>query len=585
LVEAAETEQSEARAPHGSPLRTGTAFYVIFGALTLLLASLPHLIGWLTTPAGHVYSGLTTNIDDSAVYLTYLRQASEGRFFQTNQFTTEPQHSYLFNLLFLLLGNIARLTHLPLVLVYNLGRFGFGALLLWLLVLLLREAVADERARRIGFALACVSGGFGFLFINAPGIVYSKPVDVWQPEAHLFASLSYTVLFVAGLAGIAWFAWSLLRSERTGRWRDLWPAALAIALLADFHSYDVLPLLALASAYRVVSSVTHRRVEMGAWLRLAALWAAALPLLAYQFWALKTAGVLANREQEATMTGSLATILLGFGLVLILAVVAPLLPEARRRFASPDALRFLLVWAVVGIAITYLPVNFQRKLLMGAQIPLCLLAGPALAALTSRLSGALPVLAAGAVVIATTPTHLMNLMDTVGKLEANAGSHLPYLTTDERDALRWLHDHTARGDAVLVAPDRTSHLRLPGQALWPHLSVYVPALAGNTVYNGHWSETTDFKRKLNEGWTFFRRATPDEARRAFLEQSGVKYVLYLNNLADGPITDAFGNVLTDAQGAPVYDPVRWPNTDPVPSFLVPVYSNAQVTLYRVDLGR
>ena len=37
-----------------------------------------------------------------------------------------------------------------------------------------------------------------------------------------------------------------------------------------------------------------------------------------------------------------------------------------------------MTWAVVGIAVSYLPANFQRKLLMGAHLPLCLLAGPAL---------------------------------------------------------------------------------------------------------------------------------------------------------------------------------------------------------------
>ena len=53
-------------------------FYSLLGALALVLASVPYLVGWILTPAGHVYTGLTTNIDDSDVYLAWMRHVADG---------------------------------------------------------------------------------------------------------------------------------------------------------------------------------------------------------------------------------------------------------------------------------------------------------------------------------------------------------------------------------------------------------------------------------------------------------------------------------------------------------------------------
>jgi hypothetical protein len=61
----------------------------------------------------------------------------------------------------------------------------------------------------------------------------------------------------------------------------------------------------------------------------------------------------------------------------------------------------------------------------------------------------------------------------------------------------------------------------------------------------------------------------------------VRYVIYLNRLAEGPLKDAQGDVLPDPQtGAPFYDPVRWGPAGQ-PPFLEPVFSNGEVTVYRV----
>ncbi|HVK04191.1 MAG TPA: hypothetical protein VM490_11995 [Armatimonadaceae bacterium] len=565
-------------------------YYLLLGALALALASLPYLYGALNTPPGHVYSGLTHNIDDAAVYLTWIRQASEGVFFQFNRFTTEPQKGIVFNLFFLLLGNIAKLTGLAPIAVYHGARLVFGALLLWAVAALVRRALADERGARAAYALACFSAGLGWLTGGFdPGRAFNQPIDLWQPEAITFLSLYFAPLFTAALALMAVFANAFLKAERSGRARDLWPALVAGLLLGNFHSYDVIQLFALALGYRLVADLGRRRKpDPAGWLRLALLGLAMLPTTAYTYYALRFEPVFAARAFASfTHSAALPWVLLGYGLVLLLAVAGAALPTARAKFSGADALRLALVWGIVALAVAYVPVSFQRKLLMGAHLPLCLLAGAAVAALTERLTGSLPKIAAFFLVLLTVPSNALFLLTDVSRLQANVGStHLrPYLTDGELDALRWLRENTKRADVVLVSPDPASHLRFPGFPLMPYLSTYVPAIAGNVIYNGHWSETAAYeKEKLPRGRQFFRADTPDAARLALLRDANIRYVLYANALADGPPRTPQGEIIPNPQtGGPLFEPAPWPVTTP-PPYLREVHRNADVTIYEVTDG-
>ena len=98
----------------------------IAGAL-MLLSSLPYIVAAVSTPSGHVYTWMLHNIDDSAVYLSWMKQVAQGQFFQENRFCIEPQKSVLFNIWFLVLGLLSKITGGPLA--YHVGRLvGVGGL-------------------------------------------------------------------------------------------------------------------------------------------------------------------------------------------------------------------------------------------------------------------------------------------------------------------------------------------------------------------------------------------------------------------------------------------------------------------------
>ncbi len=570
---------NDAAAP-ASPHRAGVKMEWALGLATLFAASLPVLYGYLTTPSGHVFTGLTYNQDDGAVYLAWMRQIADGgQFFQRNPFTTQSENAVLFNAFFLLLGWLARLTHLPLIAVYHVARVGFGGAFLLASYRLIREALQNERARKVAFALVCVASGLGWLTGGYdPGKAYAQPIDLWQPEAIPFLSIYYTPLFAAALAAIAVFVASVLRAEKTVKLRDIWPAALMGLLLGNFHSYDVIPLFLAWGAYRIVSDALARRVDFGGWTRLIFAGLSTCPTVGYQLYAVQADPVFRARALvSTTLTPSLIWIIAGFGLPFLLAVCAPFLPRVRAAFANPSALRFLCVWALVGIAAAYLPFAFQRKLIMGAFVPLCVLGGATLAALGELLPARYAKLALALAVLLTVPSNALWFLQDTSRLDANVGStaRRPYLTTDESNALQWLHDHTKPSDGVLVSPDPTAHKRFPFVALDAHLAPYVPAFAGNRVYNGHWSETPDYAKTFSDTVRFFAASTTETNRLFFVEENHIRYILYNNALADGPVTNP-------ATGQIVYVPVAWRGVAGA-SVLHPAFESKEVTIYAVGL--
>lgn len=551
-----------------------TAFYILVGTIALFLASLPYLYGAMKTPENSVYTGLTYNIDDTTVYLSWMRQVENGHLFQRNQFAVEPQRGMMLNSFGLLLGGTAWLTHLPLIAIYHFYRVLFGALLLLAVTFLLREVIIDSRARRYAFLLVCLASGIGWMFggYNSD-LGWEQPIDLWQTEAITFLSLYYTPLFTSAQALMVVFFLSALRFERSGKLKDISGAAIAGALLGNFHTYDVIPLFGAWIAYRIVSDAVARKLSLQLWLGLILAGIATIPTLAYQYFALIQDPIFKARD-VTTKSPLFHWILAGYGLLIPLAIASGFAKGAIATLKDDAAKRLLFTWMIVGISAAYLPVEFNRKLLMGVHIPLCCLAGATLAGLTEKLSGKMPAIVAGFTVLLTMPSNLLFLMQDITRLENNVGSTevRPYLTQGEFDALEWLRKNTKAEDIVLCSPDMTSHQRFPFFPVKPYLAILIPGWSGNKVYDGHGSETPKWDVKFSEMLHFFQATNSDAQRLTYLRDHNIRYVLITNRLAAGPPKDA--------QGQPLYEPVPWPERE-VPSWLQEKYKNADVTVYEM----
>lgn len=506
----------------------------------MLVTLIPYLWGASLAgarPALGVYSWFTFNTTDHCVYLSWMRQAADGHFFQHNLFTTEPQSGHQFNLLFLALGLVSRITHLPTNLVYQIARIVLGIAFLrsvwWLLDLL----VEDGRARKTAFWVLCFSAGLGWI----PGLwempIVQGPVDTWQPEAVTFLSLYLFPLFLCALLLMVGVIGWLVVAERTRSLRPAVFAGICGLFLGNIHTYDVITLMAVWGGYLVVRTVLERRIDAGSWGR--ALVAGALTAVStgYMAWLLKSEEVFAKRVAVPTLSPPFRMVLLGFGLVLVLAIAGALWGKGVQAFRCPraqetesrscDSRLLLIVWAVMNIAVAYLPVAFQRKMLMGAHVPLAILAGIALTALLQRAPDRLRPLALAASILLLSITNVRFVLRDMAELPRNPGPVRAYMYVGERAALDWIRDHAPAGVPVQPLPWVTLNPQNGRYGFFDNtVACFTPGLTDHPVNAGHWGETPDFGRTMNQWATFVRPDTTAEWRRDLLLRTGVRYVLF-----------------------------------------------------------
>lgn len=480
---------------------SGLKMALVWACLIVLLASVPYLAGMLLAPGDGMFAGFTYNIDDACVYSSWVRQVADGHVFYRNLYTPEPQSALQFNLLFALLGAISRLTGMSAAAVLHLARVVLGVGLLALVWRFAARFLSDSRARALVVPVVGLGSGLGWILPKVQG--HAGSVDLWQPEAITFLSIYLNPLFLAGLVLMLAALHFLQSLEETGRWRDAGLAGLMLLILGNVHTYDVLTVGAVWASYLLVRMISRQLPPKLALQSLVAA-AIALPSVAYQFYLYRSVEVFRARVETAAPSPVVWAYLAGFGLLIVLGVIGARLALRERRGM------ILVVWAVVGFLLPYLPFAQQRKLAMGLHLPIAILAcaGIAWVATKSRSK-----VAALIILILLAPSNLVFMSRDIGMLQSGVTAPLypAYLSNSEVSALRWIRDYSGERDTVLASRE---------------ISLFVPAIAGRTVYFGHWSETPDYGKKLGEWMRFITPSTSDIARREYLESTGARWIIY-----------------------------------------------------------
>ncbi len=533
-------------------------------AIFLLIALLPQLYG-LLIQGDRMYTGFDVNPDDMCVYGAWMEQARRGHFFFYNPFTTDEQPRMTVHLFFYALGTAERFTGLSFPVVFHAARLLFGLLFIFGAWRLIGRLTEDPLTRRILLLTLLVSSGIGWLFQGAQGM--SGPTDLWQPEGFTFPSLMTNALFAISLWLIVEIWIAVLDAKE--RWSAVPRGAVLMLVLGNIHTYDVLTFGLVAAAFAIC--LLARREITGAWLmRVVLIGLGAVPAVAWLWWVQKHDAVFAARAATLTFSPDPWQFVLGYLPLILLAGVA-LRPRLKELGAivplailglcfvrqwlntSPEpifmlwflliyalltigaaslakskedgvAMTLLIAWAAVALWIPYFPALFQRKLTMGAHIPIALLAGLGIARIAAWQSGGReksPPLFSGsgaasktttrnfgpekggepvlrlskelgggfirlaAVLVLLSLTNIFWLRNSFENISTNTAStkiHPVFLDPDQRDALHWLRTNASENAAVL---DLT---------FW---ACYIPAFAGQKTYASHWSETPDFADKFN----------------------------------------------------------------------------------------
>jgi arabinosyltransferase C len=579
------------------------------------LAAIPALYAQISGPKGASYLGFEFNTDDHMVYAAWMRQAMDGHFLFDNRFTTDAQPGLTIHLYFWILGLVAKLTGIPVA--ANLARLFFTGLFVPLLYRLVKRVSHSVFTTRLAVLLTVVGGGVGFLVWHNFGVEIVRPapealsslmlgrlpIDVWQPEAFVFPSMLTNGLFMVSLCLIVLVLLSFL-DARDG-WKPVMWGALALGVLMNIHSYDVLA-IAFAMVGFVVMQLANRQLT-GIWLlRGLIIGAGAIPAALWFVHVLNADAVFQARAATPTFSANFRQVFFGYLLMFLLA-----LPGLFMRFKSPkqragvavfcviligmfvaagspevtadplhyflplpvwalvavgaiaslalmsteDAtLNLLLAWGVMGIVAIYFPALFQRKLAMGLSVPWAILATVGFKEIVKNADRNTRNLGAVLVILLLAATSISWIIRRepylIRRDVSSTTVHDVFLGRDEREILRLLDEGSRTRTVVLAMPGLPSAEHdVRGQSIpdefakptIPDLNPIVSGLTGCYTYCGHWSETPDYGRRRAEATKVFLIATPEVERSDILARIQPDYIVE-------PSAETFGNDIKDLSG-------------------------------------
>ncbi|MFN8459860.1 MAG: hypothetical protein U0401_35300 [Anaerolineae bacterium] len=518
-----------------------------WGVALMLLTSLPYLYGWWLSTSHMQFSGHILGVEDGNSYLAKMRLGATGGWLFYLIYTPEPHAGAVLFTFHLILGKLAKISHLPPILVYHLARFFFGLGLLLTLYSFISYFIQDVRQRRWAFLLAATGGGLGWLLIALQLTpVLGLPLDWYVPEAFIFLVLFH--LPHLALAEIFFF-WSLiftLQSWQTQTWRPVMWAGLMLvgmALITAFYIGVYLAVLGLTWLTMAIITKAWMPVRLA---KMIVPTVMALPILLYDAYVFTSNPVFKVwSQQNIILSPELWHYGLAYGLLILLALYGGWL--FWRNFSTetpPYRSLFLIIWCVIFPILVYLPFNLQRRLVVGAQIPLVILATYGLRKLSQSLRPTQGRLLASVVIFLFSLTNLLIL---IGSLASISGRQPPiFIPGTQVEAMAWLSRHTQPGEVVLGT-------YASGNVL--------PAYADVRVLVGHGPETVNSDEKRALAQKFFNSATSDAWRRELLTKYNIRYVYY------GPAERRAGDFRPENA-----------------SYLSELYQNSEAQIFGVDVS-
>ncbi len=488
--------------------------------LTLGLASLPFVWGWLATPPSQEFSGFLFNASDGNTYLAKMEEGRQGSWLFHLIYTSEPGSSGAVTYVFYLLsGKLAGLLSLPNIIVFHLVRLAGGLGLLLVSFRFIKLVFPGQLQQRFAFRLVCLSAGLGWLLV----LFTPSPPDFWVAEGYTFQSIFANPHFPVATALLIFIITESLAGLEGQGFKAYWKAALASFGLGFVHPFLLFTLAGGLGLFWLRRVFTTKKPHWPGFFGLILTGLAGTPGPLLTWWGTSRDSLLNQwMQQNQTPSLDLLTMLGAYGLLIPLALAGAWWVErVSRQNATEKAdfqmlLRWRLVtgWLAVTILLLVLPLSFSRRFLEGIHLPLCCLATAGYYQVVAvgkwypfrekALTFVLSLSSLGLVIISIALLYLPHddLFDPV---------HSPYISQGELGAIGWLRQNSQPGEVILTGPVLGNVL--PGQVLRP-------------VYYGHNYETLDPTRKLKQVQEFFDAKTPMPFREQLIQAGRLNYLVY-----------------------------------------------------------
>ncbi|MBI5654240.1 hypothetical protein HZC53_01100 [Candidatus Uhrbacteria bacterium] len=489
---------------------------------------------WLSAPNGQQWLGDSiSNSSDLAVYLSYLKQGSQGHMLLGNLYATEP-HALRFDPYWSVLGLLAR-SGMDARLLHEISRWLASVLLVFVLYVAAKDLTRSEKHARWTTVLSLLGLNAGWLYTIW---IYFFGVWRWKTETAADVSTEFSAFYIllGGshmilslallICGLRW-SWQAISQSSM---RQAWKAALVSAYLFSFHPYFI----ALFGIYFLIALHQHRKtLGMKNIVRFSAVLSTSLIPAFIIYAPLVFDKVFATHHLEDNQ----------LGLSPALSWVATLLPTAialawrwKKRIAFRNEERWILAWIGASVFCLLLPLPWKRKVTEGWSVALLYLGLPLWLTIgdwaASRRPKFMAWIMSGLMFVAASfgAFHLV----TTQLSWIKAPEWKIYFYRPESVFAAWRYLENKDGRAIITADN-----------FW--INCWTPPYTGKTTWVGHDHESPDFKNKYGL-WQRLTETRDGKEAQDILEQAGVTDLM----ITSEDSLDRFTELLPKDEWRPVF---------------------------------
>ena len=493
-----------------------------WGLLLALVTSLPYLLGYMASPAEKYFLGFVLNPADQNTYFMWMSQVASGEILLQNRYTSIPHEGAVLNFVFLAAGWAGKLLG-SLDIAYQLLRLFAVVLLAWSVWLFVATFTASRERRRWLFLTVVFGAGVGWVWNlyrlwngDFGGLVtdtemLTRPLDLWVPEGYVFYSMLVMPHFSIAIALLLLTVRCAAIGLADNRLGMTAIAGLLCFALSFVHPYDVLIALGLAGGVATLYSLRQRAISRTVWRHVGLLLLLGSGPVLYNYWILNNnPGMHAWLVQNHSASPAPVSYLAGYGLLLIGAVLYTV--KNRHELGNNlSPLQWLFAWLLILPLALYAPIDFQRRLVIGAVAPLAVLSMLLLLDWLEEQR-----FSARRASTATLAVMLLLVSLSSGFHWLNSFRK----TTDHAGELFVENGMVEALQAIAAAPDRHGTVLARFET-----GNHVPRFSGRTTVIGSRGQTGNFDQVRASTEAFYRGDMSDEQMAAFLSEQRVSWIL------------------------------------------------------------
>ena len=517
----------------------------------IVFSSFPFWYGHFTQSEDKVFLYFNSLVrGDRYVYYSYIKQAIDGNFLFSNLFTTEAQPHKMLNVLWLIPGLLGRIFHLKPHFAYEIFREFLIIPSVLLIYLMLAYFFSDFKKKIISFALICFGSGIGVLTYNFWNVFYSDKTywnaatDLYVPESNFFLSLYVSPHFLASIMLLYLSLFLLfIAFEKNSVKKSIWGGLCAL-ILFSFHPFHILTVFFIPFAFIIVKSLQNKKIDRQK-IKLFFIFAAiSSPSIIYYLYLLSNDHLLLQKSlQNYCPSPNIIFLALGFGGLLFFGIWGIYQSYKNKKLFLNDLYLYFFVWIIVQFVLLYFPINFQRRLIEGWQLPLVFFSALSLTKLYESKKYIFTKFKIALLFLIFLLFFFSNFFNVIRD---------SYYYTQKLDVFYFKKDIY---QAIIKIGDYDKNKAVLADFI---ISNRIPGIIGFPVYLGHGVETAYYDIKVANFIWFFEQKTSDEKRVEFLQNNNIGYLIYtpdMNKTGFAPETKDFFEKIYDSADAKVYKTV------------------------------